>query len=833
MTGSVTPLKGKESDKPKLDTITSLESVFTIGPNEWQRINPDQLVRQKGLRIFGAMRLDDQVKAASTFKRDAIVSRGWTFSYDDSSSLSLDEQQKRIDMFEDIIDAFPGSFVDALNAVAAGRDYGFSLVEKVFSAVDLDDGTAIGISALKFRDPNLFEFITDGYGELVEFRQRAGGQIIKLNLSDFIYYVHAPEVEPYFGSSDLRAAYKYWYMKGRIQDYWGQFLERLAGGFAVLTAKDGSAPKAGTTEYFSMQALLANLRGAAGLLVPQGMEFKLEQIGSTDEFEKAITFFDLGIARSMLVPNLLGASHTGRAGGGVAGSGQGSQSQTQLESFYWTLQQDQARLEACLNQQLFKPLARYNFADEDGPVFGFKPLSEERLRWLVQTWVTMVSGGTVVATEEDEAYLRKLLDMPARDTATSQPVITPDHQLQQDQMNQDAQQAKDALTQKAKAQGPSKTIHALEQKIEALELKFAALEVNPVEVHNHIAPSPAIEPTPKSDATEGTGHVHVHPMGKLLVPMAAFTAAVQRVAFAVIEQRQMAATEQVTADAAACVAGAVARLLTAERMAKVIASPDKIPNVKLSGDEVGRLKAIVKAGLVNSYVDGVATSRNEIDRSGYQMSASGPQRMSFGNIKNVAADYLDANGFRIGGNVSDATRAIIQQELLNGVKSGMPVAEIRQAIWDRLVAKGMTSAEAALGVETDEGVNNALDQLWADTPQQAASYLSTLVRTNLFDAFNEGRFAEFTDPALGDFVAALQYSAILDDRTTEICQSLDGSVYDTDNPVWDTYRPPNHYNCRSVLVGITQVDINRGEWDGQESDLPAVEPHDGFGKGDK
>jgi len=199
----------------------------------------------------------------------------------------------------------------------------------------------------------------------------------------------------------------------------------------------------------------------------------------------------------------------------------------------------------------------------------------------------------------------------------------------------------------------------------------------------------------------------------------------------------------------------------------------------------------------------------------------------------VAADYIDANGFRIAGNVSDATRSVMQQEMLNGVKAGSSAAEIRTAIWNRLVAKGMTSEEAVRGVETDEGVLAALDALWVDSESAGMAYLNTLVRTNTFDAFNEGRYAEFTDPALGGFVQALEYSAVLDDKTTEICSSLDGTVWDSDNPLWDSYRPPNHFNCRSILVAVTELDVQRGEWDGTESPPPNVEPADGFGAGGK
>jgi SPP1 gp7 family putative phage head morphogenesis protein len=125
-----------------------------------------------------------------------------------------------------------------------------------------------------------------------------------------------------------------------------------------------------------------------------------------------------------------------------------------------------------------------------------------------------------------------------------------------------------------------------------------------------------------------------------------------------------------------------------------------------------------------------------------------------------------------------------------------------------LTAKGFSSREAVRTAETDEGVVQALDTLWVDTEEQATSYLNTLARTNLFEAMNEARYAEFTDPALDNFVVAFRYSAILDERTTEICQSLDDSVYNADNPVWDEYRPPNHFNS---VPSSTLVTTLRGE----------------------
>jgi SPP1 gp7 family putative phage head morphogenesis protein len=100
--------------------------------------------------------------------------------------------------------------------------------------------------------------------------------------------------------------------------------------------------------------------------------------------------------------------------------------------------------------------------------------------------------------------------------------------------------------------------------------------------------------------------------------------------------------------------------------------------------------------------------------------------------------------------------------------------------------------------------------------------METMVRTNTFDAINTARFGYFTDPALNGFVEALEYSAVLDDRTTEICQDLDGHVHAVDSNVWERYQPPNHYNCRSLLIPVTKAD----DW--EESGEPSIEPQKGF-----
>jgi SPP1 gp7 family putative phage head morphogenesis protein len=99
--------------------------------------------------------------------------------------------------------------------------------------------------------------------------------------------------------------------------------------------------------------------------------------------------------------------------------------------------------------------------------------------------------------------------------------------------------------------------------------------------------------------------------------------------------------------------------------------------------------------------------------------------------------------------------------------------------------------------------------------------LEVIARTNIAEAVNQARMALFNDPELKGFVRAFEYSAILDSRTTDICEHLNGKILRD----FSVHAPPNHYQCRSVLVPVTVVD----DWNGKESPKPRLEPQKGFG----
>lgn len=147
--------------------------------------------------------------------------------------------------------------------------------------------------------------------------------------------------------------------------------------------------------------------------------------------------------------------------------------------------------------------------------------------------------------------------------------------------------------------------------------------------------------------------------------------------------------------------------------------------------------------------------------------------------------------------------ATVQQQLLLGLKNGLStqqvISNLLPLIEDYIPAVNASGATVS-----------------------KAARVETIVRTNWWTAIDEARWSYFRDPALEGFVEAFEYSAIMDDRTTEICAHLDGRIYPADSQEWQSIRPPNHFNCRSLLIPVTAID----EW--KASAPPTVQPQEGF-----
>lgn len=152
--------------------------------------------------------------------------------------------------------------------------------------------------------------------------------------------------------------------------------------------------------------------------------------------------------------------------------------------------------------------------------------------------------------------------------------------------------------------------------------------------------------------------------------------------------------------------------------------------------------------------------------------------------------------------------------------------------YDRYAKKLGENADAALFVQMQPLILEAIEngtlrtELSNTLAQDFARYGSVradiIARTESNKAFNWGRRFRFDQSAsLGGY----RYSAIMDGRTTQMCQRLHGVSWVANDAELDVYTPPNHYRCRSLLVPISiyTEDPYDGTESGWEDSLPASE----------
>ena len=789
----------------------------------FMQYNPDELIGRKGFSVYKKMMTDEQVKAVVRFHRDAITGRAWSF--EDNPSLSDSENEKRRDVLTGILNKIPGSFKTKLDMVMSSLYNGFSITEKTFELVEVDGKTWTGVCLSK-KPFETFFFNLDDYGKLESFEQDAqGNRRTILDIGKFIHHVQNADVHEYYGQSELREAYRAWWSKDTaliLQNIW---LERTAAGFAWAAPTAGKTLTAKSPEYAQLKTVLQSIRSSSSLILPSGIDFKMEQPSDTQAFERSVQGYDKAIAKSLLMPNLLGLSEQGPNGSRALGD-------TQLEAFLWMLDSEAQGLQEVINEQLIKDLARYNFPDGKFPMFKLHELSDKKAMEIVDKWAALVTGNAVKSNSSDEAHIRRQLGFPEAvvDEEESSPV-DPATALSGIQVSSMMEVIDRVATEKI----PRDT--GIQILINSFPINLATAELIMGEVGKGFKPKEEEKPVPQlqpgqpggdpagngdnpqqpdggdpqeGDPPEGDPMMDETILGRRAakIQAAKLTAAKNRVAFAVLDSKSKDIEEEAIPLLSALNVSATVAML-GDPNDDSLNSPEFVQSMKYDGKDVAKLKAASKAMLTEAWSLGVKHAKDETSKAAGKIMS-----VSFARLDQDAGEFFDAKSFTMAGKLTADMLAIAQNIISNAIKTSASRRDTIDMIYEAFAREGFISPSDAQAEM--KGILEA--------KESATARLNTVVRTNTFEAINEARYSYFTDPELASFVEALEYTAILDSRTTQICQHLDGQVHSATGEVWNgPWRPPNHFNCRSLLIPVTQFDA----W--SEDPMPEQQPQAGFG----
>lgn len=161
-------------------------------------------------------------------------------------------------------------------------------------------------------------------------------------------------------------------------------------------------------------------------------------------------------------------------------------------------------------------------------------------------------------------------------------------------------------------------------------------------------------------------------------------------------------------------------------------------------------------------------------------------------VPTSALKWLRIKSFWVSGVLNTGLTEDARRAIINGLKTGKPNSAIITDI-----------ARAYIPYLGDP---TAVE----DGELPTAARLETVVRTNITEAYNKGRLDTYIRPDLMPFLDGVEYSAILDSRTTPVCRFLDGKIFKPDDPELHSLTPPNHFNCRSLVVPIM---VGDKDWD--------------------
>jgi SPP1 gp7 family putative phage head morphogenesis protein len=661
--------------------------------------NPDPLASNNNYSIYDEMKTDDQVKAAISFKKDQIIGPGWQIKCENEEIVETVERNLK--------ETLNNNFENSLRDILSSFEYGFSLTEPIYRRIE---NGIIELKELKTRPPHGFEFHLDDKGDVLKIMQNAAQDNLEFKPDYFLHHVYQPEFGNPFGRSDLNAAHTSWKAKKFIFRFWAIYCERFAAPTVVAEYTDEFDP----TLAARLQTIMNTIQNSTNIIIPQGvkLDFKMANRDSSNVYENAINVMNTMIARSVLMPDLMGVS------GAQSSSGSRALGEVQFELFMGMIGREQESLSRAITRKIITPMVRANWGEESC-AFEFKPRSKDDALESYKLWVEATKSKIWDTSEEEIKHLLEGLKFPVPESITiTKPEPNPfDNQFppkpgqpRTPTKSPNPDQDKNKRDDQAKADLFNKRTYREETKFEKL-VNFGEL---------------------KKTLTR-----------------------IDEVAF----NRTKPLAKDIYLDF-------IEQIRSRNLLARF--KPDLIN--ELTPKQLKPLNVEFKNFMKGTYSNAYNQAQKEIfprkDKKFEEIEELLPEEF---------LEIIEAEAFKIVGDYSIHVTNKMKNELMQGIKNGIGERELLKSLKE-------------LGAEETD------------------KWLKTVIRTKTTEMFNRGRKAYWeTDELAKQIVEAYQFSAIMDDRTSEVCASLDGNVYEKGN-FTNHIVPPLHFNCRSLLIPITKFE---------------------------
>ena len=169
----------------------------------------------------------------------------------------------------------------------------------------------------------------------------------------------------------------------------------------------------------------------------------------------------------------------------------------------------------------------------------------------------------------------------------------------------------------------------------------------------------------------------------------------------------------------------------------------------------------------------------------------------------VSVDWFDVyreehiRAFTVAGITKLDVLKDVRDALVEAQKNGETLESFKQNIKLKLRQKGWYGNRLVIRKDGSEKEVN-VSSPWR---------LKTIYRTNMAVAAMTGLYKELK--AASDIMPYWRYMTVGDGRVREEHAKIHGKILRHDDPFWDNYFPPNGYNCRCSVEGITETEFKK------------------------
>lgn len=411
--------RGRPSNREREVTVVGSELISWQLPggqrDRFEMMSPDDLLTRRGWRVYREMMADDQVKTAIWYKKVLIAARPFDIKPASDKQVDKDAAEFIQNNLEE------AKFKRIMWEMLSAFTYGFSAGEIIWKFKD-DNGPKLALDTVKFRDPEFLHIHVDKHGNIKEFVQKppnpvAGSSDIFIPPEKMLHYAYQREFQNHYGISDLRAAYRAWWSKKYVTQFWNVFLERFGAPLMKMTYPHGASDKLKNT----LKDIMRNLSSKTDILVPEGVVIELIEATRAGQakYEEALTYYDIRIASAILIPALLGM-------GTDIKRGSDSQSRLHLRTLMKLVQYLGGEIAEEIERKIIKQIVDANFDTTEYPQFIFQDYGEFEAFEITDAIKELFNAGILDMDQEDVNYARSVLGLNIRGEDEEDEIRRPD-----------------------------------------------------------------------------------------------------------------------------------------------------------------------------------------------------------------------------------------------------------------------------------------------------------------------------------------------------------------------------------------------------------------------